>query len=182
MTEYCRFGDFTVHRIRKGERDGFTIHENIIRRYGKDYLVLHSLEDCKDVANVLSIYHNNLNVACDMITDLQSELTMLKKENEVIRKFNNKIKDILEDGGVLLTLQQLCDVIEDPKSVDIILDFKEQILRLMEVNEKLSEGCVNDCENCYHFNSLINWSEGTFYQCLYRNKLWEKCNDFEAIE
>ena len=41
---------------------------------------------------------------------------------------------------------------------------------------------INDCEHCYHFNPLIHWGEGEFYQCMLHNKLWVKCDDFEAIE
>lgn len=44
-------------------------------------------------------------------------------------------------------------------------------------NKKL----CNDCENCHHFNTLIDWNEGLFYQCMRNNKLWEKCDDFEEV-
>lgn len=40
---------------------------------------------------------------------------------------------------------------------------------------------INNCEKCFHFNQLIHWDEGTFYQCMRKNKLWEKCKDYEAI-
>ena len=41
---------------------------------------------------------------------------------------------------------------------------------------------INNCENCHHYNSLIHWEEGLFHQCMRGNKLWEKCNDYDAIE
>lgn len=41
---------------------------------------------------------------------------------------------------------------------------------------------INKCEHCYHFNQLIHWEEGMFYQCMMKNKLWEKCNDFEEMD
>ena len=41
---------------------------------------------------------------------------------------------------------------------------------------------INNCENCHHYNSLINWNEGIFHQCLLGNKLWVKCKDYDAIE
>ena len=41
---------------------------------------------------------------------------------------------------------------------------------------------INNCENCHHYNSLIHWEEGVFHQCLARNNLWEKCNDYDAIK
>ena len=41
---------------------------------------------------------------------------------------------------------------------------------------------INNCENCHHYNSLIHWEEGLFYQCMMGNKLWEKCNDYDAIK
>ena len=41
---------------------------------------------------------------------------------------------------------------------------------------------INDCENCHHFNTVINWSEGICYQCMIGNKLWEHCNDYDAIK
>ena len=41
---------------------------------------------------------------------------------------------------------------------------------------------INNCENCYHLNELIHWEEGSFYQCMRGNKLWEKCNDYDAIK
>ena len=40
---------------------------------------------------------------------------------------------------------------------------------------------INNCENCHHYNSLIHWEEGLFHQCMMGNKLWEKCNDYDAI-
>ena len=40
---------------------------------------------------------------------------------------------------------------------------------------------VNNCEQCYHFNPLIDWAEGNFYQCMRGNKMWEKCKDYEEI-
>lgn len=44
-------------------------------------------------------------------------------------------------------------------------------------NDKL----INDCEHCYHFNPLVHWNEGVFYQCMMSNKMWEKCNDYDKI-
>ena len=41
---------------------------------------------------------------------------------------------------------------------------------------------INNCENCHHYNSLIHWEEGLFHQCMMGNKLWEKCNDYDAIK
>lgn len=43
------------------------------------------------------------------------------------------------------------------------------------------EVIINNCENCHHFNELIHWDEGLFYQCMHGNKLWEKCSDYDAI-
>ena len=41
---------------------------------------------------------------------------------------------------------------------------------------------INNCENCHHYNSLIDWNEGIFHQCLLGNKLWVKCKDYDVIE
>ena len=41
---------------------------------------------------------------------------------------------------------------------------------------------INNCENCHHYNSLIHWEEGLFHQCMRKNKLWEKCNDYDPIK
>ena len=41
---------------------------------------------------------------------------------------------------------------------------------------------INNCENCHHYNSLIDWNDGVFHQCLLGNKLWKKCNDYDAIK
>lgn len=41
---------------------------------------------------------------------------------------------------------------------------------------------INNCENCHHFNFLIDFQEGMFYQCLKGNNLWEKCNDYDPIK
>lgn len=41
---------------------------------------------------------------------------------------------------------------------------------------------INNCENCHYYNSMIDWNEGVFHQCLMGNKLWLKCNDYDPIE
>lgn len=57
---------------------------------------------------------------------------------------------------------------------------------LLNEKERLISKCdcdkINKCENCYHFNPLVHWGEGYFYQCMLGNKLWEKCNDFESVD
>ena len=40
---------------------------------------------------------------------------------------------------------------------------------------------MNDCENCHHFDTLIDWNEGIYYKCMMGNPLWKKCNDFDEI-
>ena len=37
------------------------------------------------------------------------------------------------------------------------------------------------CENCHHFDTLIDWNEGIYYKCMMGNPLWKKCNDFDKI-
>lgn len=41
---------------------------------------------------------------------------------------------------------------------------------------------MNNCENCHHFNELIHWDEGIFYQCMNGCKLWERCNKCDPID
>ena len=69
---------------------------------------------------------------------------------------------------------------------DGIIDYKtnkkyksyEEIVKIL--NKKEDE--FNKCEKCYHFNELIHWDEGLFYQCKQGHKLWKKCDDYEVIE
>lgn len=61
------------------------------------------------------------------------------------------------------------------------LGFAYSVDEIVEVlNNKDVE--TNNCENCHHYNSLIDWNDGVFHQCLLGNKMWEKCDDYDAIK
>ena len=55
MSKIIEFGEFSVHQELQETIDGEIITKNLIKRNGKTLLYLHNLEDCKDVANVLSV-------------------------------------------------------------------------------------------------------------------------------
>lgn len=99
MTEYCRFGDFSVHREIDKIVDGFTIHQNWIYRDGIKFLTLSSLEDCKDVANVLSVYaYNN---EC-----LEKQNEQLKQQLNEVKAHNNWLIAVLEESGAIVELKK----------------------------------------------------------------------------
>ena len=64
---------------------------------------------------------------------------------------------------------------------DDLEEICNELNRLNNENEESGEDNYN-CENCHHYNSLVHWEEGLFHQCMRGNKLWEKCNDYDAIK
>ena len=61
------------------------------------------------------------------------------------------------------------------------LGFAYSVDEIVEVlNNENDE--TNNCENCHHYDSLLDFYEGAFHRCLLRNKMWEKCNDYDAIK
>ena len=55
MSKITEFGEFSVHQELQQTIDGEIITKNIIKKNGEPLLYLHNLEDCIDVANVLSV-------------------------------------------------------------------------------------------------------------------------------
>ena len=65
-------------------------------------------------------------------------LNRLVEENEQLKKENQRVYGILEDGGVLLTSKQLLDVIGEDK-VDMFFREQATIQSLKEENEQLKK-------------------------------------------
>ena len=65
-------------------------------------------------------------------------LNRLVEENEQLKKENQRVYGILEDGGVLLTRKQLLDVIGEDK-VDMFFREQATIQSLKEENEQLKK-------------------------------------------
>ena len=65
-------------------------------------------------------------------------LNRLVEENEQLKKENQRVYGIIEDGGVLLTRKQLLDVIGEDK-VDMFFREQATIQSLKEENEQLKK-------------------------------------------
>lgn len=73
----CDYGDFKV--VVQESLDSSQPDLNFIHLHDEPFLRLKDLEDCKDVANVLSVYH-------EKIKRLEKENTRLEKEIETLQQ------------------------------------------------------------------------------------------------
>ena len=65
------------------------------------------------IYNDLGDYHfSSAKALCELLNELNDENQKLKKENEQLKQHNQQITKVLEDGGVILTKNQLKSLIE----------------------------------------------------------------------
>ncbi len=79
--------------------------------------------------------------------------------------------------GYVVTNDDYAVAISSGSQAYMVCNMVNKIVR--QVNPDLR---INNCENCHHYNSLIDWEEGVFHRCMSGNNLWEICKDYDAIE
>lgn len=158
-----------------------------------------SMEECETILNHLNYHKEIISTRDKQLKYVNEEYNNLKGENEWL-KFSNRAQkthvDELQDTLILLlesksklrieldsfgnkildVINTKIDEVETNSEFNTLNDLKKELVKL---DERVS--LINNCEKCIHFNELIHWDEGLFYQCMRRNKLWSKCDDFEEV-
>lgn len=69
-------------------------------------------------------------------------------------------------------------VIKNHSDVKDIFNVFEKEYNNINYNECQSKSI---CENCHHFDILIDWDKGIWYKCLMDNMFNSNCKDYDAI-